>query len=283
MDGKCQARAAARQQQVAVGICGTACCIVLIVRVFQCRHSDSQITPSPRDQTRWCVCMYVFGLTMAPDEQHTSWQFKAQESGNDSAGQARVLLNGSGWAVQDVYLPGSSRKLQAQAVSLKSPAEQCGIWHQEATVYVHWICLKLLLPLLFWRHQTVSATHTISACFSIAGAEYIRPFAASNRFSPLFELHVLGVFRITLHRKSIKELCLLEHVGVDWNCLERLLQPCAIQDICDFIPANLSISDVAGISELQQLACLILKLQIWSNDLVHRSHSIGDSWSCYKR
>ena len=120
MDGKCQARAAARQQQVAVGICGTACCIVLTVRVFQCRHSDSQITPSPRDQTRWCVCMYVFGLTMAPDEQHTSWQFKAQESGNDSAGQARVLLNGSGWAVQDVYLPGSSRKLQAQAVSLKS-------------------------------------------------------------------------------------------------------------------------------------------------------------------
>ena len=28
-----------------------------------------------------------------------------------------------------------------------------------------------------------------------------------------------------------------------------------VEDICDFIPANLSISDVAGISELQLLVC----------------------------
>ena len=144
--------------------------------------------------------------------------------------------------------------------------------HQEATVYVHWICLKLPLPLLFWRHQTVCATHTISACFSIAGAEYIRPFAVSNGFNPTVWAScvesVSDRFSWKEHErvwKSIKEPCLLEHAGVDWNCLERLLQPCAIQDICDFIPANLSISDVAGISELQQLACLILKLRIWMN------------------
>ena len=62
---------------VAVGICGTACCMVLTVHVFQGHHSVSQFTPSPHDQTRLCICIHVFGLTMAPGEPQTSWDFKA--------------------------------------------------------------------------------------------------------------------------------------------------------------------------------------------------------------
>ena len=89
----------------------------------------------------------------------------------------------------------------------------------QVSVPVPWSCPKSLLPLLCWRQGSFGLTGILSlmhVCFS----------------GPC-----LGAFKPDLQGGCVFSRALF------------------IQDICDFIPASLSISDVTGISELQPLCC----------------------------